>query len=354
MTRKVSIGITSDYYKDGDFILPGPGLTLLDAINNVQYTPVPAIAEQGSKNSLIRAEQVKGFDMVASIAPKWDASSFIGNDQFISVHRHGAGFDMVTVPELTEANVLLCTTPQAVTRPMAVVILTYLLLLSTRYPVKNAIAQEGRWGDIPKYPGYGLVGKTFGSIGAGRIAREAFNIATPLNMSHIAYDPFLEKGALDDIGVDLVDMETVLKESDYLSIACPLNDNTQKLVSKKELNMMKPSAFLINVARGPIVDEAALITALQTGVIQGAGIDVFEQEPPSIDNPLLHMENVTCTPHALGWTDQSVIDIWAQIIDQISCIMRGEKPSGIINSEVWDQPGFQRKLDRFLSQTSII
>ena len=354
MARKVNIGITSDYFKNGKFILPGPGLSLLNNISNIEYSTLPAPNESKNKNfntDLVLPDQIKNFDMVASIAPKWDASTFAGNNSFLSVHRHGVGFDMVNVEELSESNVLLCTTPQAVIRPMAVVILTYLLLLSTRYSIKNTIAKEGRWGDTSKYPGYGLVGKTFGSIGAGRIASETFKIAKPLSMRHIAYDPYLEKGTLDAYGIELVDLDTVLKESDYLSIACPLNESTRHMIGEKELEKMKPSAFLINAARGPIIDEKALISALQSGVIQGAGIDVFDHEPPQVDNPLLHMDNVACTPHALGWTDQSVTSIWAQIVDQMSCIMHGEKPSGIINADVWDKPGFQKKLSQFLKQT---
>jgi phosphoglycerate dehydrogenase-like enzyme len=354
MGRKVNIGITSDYFKDGRFILPGPGLSILDGMSNVKYSALPGsanIENQNFNTNLVLPDQIRGFDMIASIAPKWDASSFDGNENFLSVHRHGAGFDMVNVRELSESGILLCTTPEAVKRPMAVVILTYLLLLSTRYPIKNSIAREGRWGDIPKYPGYGLVGKTFGCIGAGRIAREAFEIARPLGMEHIAYDPYLTGGLFDSYGIKLVDMDTVLRESDYLSISCPLNESTRHLIGEKEIAKMKPGAFLINAARGPIVDENALITALQVGVIQGAGIDVFEKEPPAADNPLFHMDNVAVTPHALGWTDQAVMGIWAQIIDQMSCIMCGKKPTGIVNIELWDKPEFQNKLNRFLDET---
>jgi phosphoglycerate dehydrogenase-like enzyme len=259
---------------------------------------------------------------------------------------------MVNVSELIEANVMLCTTPEAVKRPMAVVILTFLLILSTRFQVKNRIAKENRWSEISRYPGYGLVGKTFGCIGAGRIGREAFNLARPLDMRHIAYDPWLEPETAAEEGIELVDLETVLSESDYLSISCPLNSETRHLIGAKQLAKMRPSAFLINTARGPVVDEAALIDALSRGRIQGAALDVFESEPPAADDPLLVMDDVVVTPHSMGWTDQSVMGIWNQIVGQMKQIMNGEKPTGLINGEVWEKPEFQAKLKRFLSEIS--
>ena len=349
----VNIGLSSDYFKDNKFILPGPGLSLLDEKPNVSYSVLPATGKEKEQNfntNKIEPNQAMNYDMIASIGPKWDASSFLGNDRTISVHRHGVGYDMVNVPELTDSNVMLCITPDAVKRPMAVVILTYLLVLSTKYQIKNTIAREGRWGDIPKYPGSGLVGKTFGCIGAGRIGREAFEIAKPLGMRYIAYDPYLKQEDLEGTGVELVDYDTLLAESDYLSVSCPLNDETRHILGKDELKKMKKDAYLINTARGPIVDEKALVRALETGEIAGAGIDVFEEEPPKAENPLFHMENVAVTPHALGWTDQAVMGIWAQIIKQMSSLMNGEKPEGIVNPEVWEKPEFQKKLQKVVDK----
>jgi phosphoglycerate dehydrogenase-like enzyme len=355
MGRKANIGITADYFKDGAFVIPGPGLVLLDEMANVEYSVLPSAGEdefQVFNTKQVQPQQVTNYDMVASIGPKWNGATFAGNDRMLSVHRHGAGYDMVDVTELTEANVMLCTTPEAVKRPMAVVILTFLLILSTRFQIKNKIAKGNRWSEISKYPGYGLVGKTFGCIGAGRIGREAFDLARPLNMRHIAYDPWLMPETAAEAGIELVDLEKVLSQSDYLSISCPLNSETRHLIGAKQLAKMKPSAFLINTARGPIVDEAALIDALQRVIIQGAAIDVFESEPPAADNPLLSMDNVVVTPHSLGWTDQSVRGIWTQILKQMSQVMKGEKPSGLVNGDVWNKPEFQAKLKRFLLELS--
>ena len=166
-------------------------------------------------------------------------------------------------------------------------------------------------------------------------------------MSHIACDPYVTQEAVADAGIKLVDMTTVLTESDFLNISVPLNEQTRHLIGEKELRKMKKSAFLINTARGSIVDEAALIEALQEGRIRGAGLDVFEQEPTPIDNPLLKMENVVVAPHALCETEELFAGMWEQKFGQMSQIIRGEVPEALVNREVLDKPGFQARLKKF-------
>jgi D-3-phosphoglycerate dehydrogenase len=166
-------------------------------------------------------------------------------------------------------------------------------------------------------------------------------------MKHISYDPYAKQDSVSDVDVELVDIDIVLTQSDFLIVCCPLNQETHHLIGEEEMLKMKNSAFLINVARGPIVEEVALIKALKKGWIQGAGIDVFEQEPTPPDNPLLYMDNVIVTPHSLCWTDEFFMVMWEQIFNQISQIIEGKIPSGIVNHEVWDNPGFQAKLKKF-------
>jgi glyoxylate reductase len=141
-------------------------------------------------------------------------------------------------------------------------------------------------------------------------------------------------------------MNTLLAESDFVSISCPLNRSTRGLVGEKELRKMKKTAYLINTARGPIVDEAALTRALKEGWIQGAAIDVFEQEPTPNDNPLLKMDNIIVTPHALGHLDQTRSTMIRELTEQISSVIRNEIPVLSPNKEVWNKPGFQAKLKK--------
>ena len=343
MSRKVRIGFTRDYLdKEGKFILPGPGLKLLEAMPNVEREVFAEFLPE------VTPEQIEGFDIVISRTfPRWTEKSFIGNDRLLSIHRNGVGYDRIDVSALTNAGVMLCITPDAVRRPMAVAIMTFILALSTRLMIKNKLTSEGRWSEVAHYYGYGLIGKTLGSLGVGNIGHEMFLLAKPFGMKHIAYDPYITQEAVDDVDVELVDMETVLVESDFLNISCPLSEKTRRLVGEKELRKMKKTAFLINTARGPIVDEAALIKALQEEWIRGAAVDVFEQEPTPPDNPLLKLDNVIVTAHALIFTDEFLTSVWEQIHRQISQVIRGEVPEGLVNREVWDKAEFQSKLNKF-------
>jgi D-3-phosphoglycerate dehydrogenase len=242
---------------------------------------------------------------------------------------------------------MFCTAPAAVRRPMAVAIITFLLALSTRLLAKHNLTREGRWAEKDQYHGNGLIGKTLGSVGIGNIGHEMFLLARPFGMKHIAHDPYVKPENAADADVKLADMDTVLAESDFLNISVPLSEETRHLIGERELRKMKKTAYLINTARGPVVDEAALIKALQEGWIQGAGLDVFEQEPTPPDNPLLRMDNVVVAPHALGHTDQFFMESWNQKLRQVSQIIRGEVPEALINREVLDKPEFQAKLKRF-------
>jgi len=342
MARKARIGLTRDFFdEEGKFMMPGPGLKLLDEIPDVEYQMFPEFLRE------VTPEQIQGFDMVVTFRPLWTKQSIAGDAQLISVHRGGVGYERLDVPALTNAGIMLFITPRAVRRPMAVVYMTFILALSIRLLTKDRLIRQGGWGEQYHYQGYGLVGRTLGSIGVGNIGHEMYLLAKPFGMKHIAYDPYVAPEAVADVDVRLVDLDTVLAESDFLCIICPLNEETRHMIGQRELKKMKKTAFLINAARGPIVDEAALIKALQEGWIRGAGLDVFEQEPISPDNPLLKMDNVILSPHALAQTDQTFSTMWEIITGQISQIIRGEVPETLVNREVLDRPELQLKLKKF-------
>lgn len=347
MKRKARIGLMRDYFDEKKkFWVPGPGLKLLDDMPNVGYQMFPEFKKETTP------DQIAGFDMVVSFRQLWTRQSLGGNDQLISIHRGGVGYERLDVPALTDAGIMLFITPDSVRRPMGVVYLTFILALNMRLLTKDKLIREGRWAEQSHYQGWGLIGRTLGAVGVGNIGHEMFKLALPLGMKHIAYDPYLKPEAVADVGVQMVDLKTVLKESDTLCVICPLNEETRHLIGEKELKTMKKSAFLINAARGPIVDEAALIRALNEGWIRGAGLDVFEQEPIQNDNPLLKMDNVILTPHALAQTDQTFSYMWEVIVGQMSAIMRGETPFKLVNTEVLDSPILKKKLKKFKENIS--
>ena len=178
--------------------------------------------------------------------------------------------------------------------------------------------------------GLGLTTRTLGVIGAGGIGRELLALARPFGWKMLAADPYAETAALAALGAACVPLERLLREADFVVVTALLNDETRHLLNATRLALMKPSAYLINVARGPIVDETALIAALQRGTIAGAGLDVFEQEPVAPDNPLLAMDNVLVTPHALCWTDECFDAIAREGLACIADFANDRMPKSVI------------------------
>ncbi|MCY3664643.1 MAG: dehydrogenase [Gemmatimonadetes bacterium] len=341
MTTKITVGITRDFFDaEGNFDLPGPGLELFDDMPGVQYQ---ILAERSAE---IAPEQVRGCDAVISAGSRWSERSLVGNDQLVAVLFTGVGYDHIDVEALTRANAMLCTAPDAVRRPMACTIITFVLALATRLINKDRITRQGRWTDQHLYRGEGLTGKTLGSIGVGNIGHEMFLMAKPFGMRHLGCDPKLRPEDVADVDVELVAMDTLLAESDFVSISVPLSEQTRHLIGERELNLMKPTAYLINTSRGPVVDEQALIRILQSGRIRGAGLDVFEQEPVDADNPLLKMDNVVVAPHSLCHTDEYYMQTWRGRLRQVARIERGEIPEHVVNREVLEKPKLQAKLER--------
>ena len=343
MGRKARVAVTRDLFDEkGKSVSPGLGPSVLDKMPDVEWDKFQEYRHE------VTPEQAEGFDMVITFAPYWTPRTFAGNDRILSLHRGGVGYDMVDVPACTDAGVALFIVPGAVRRPVATGIMALMLALATRLRIKDIVTRAGKWDEgRKKYPGEGLTGKTLGSIGVGNIGHEVFRLAKPFGMKHIAHDPYITQDAVKDIDVQLVDMDTVLAQSDFVNVSCPLSEKTRHLIGEKELKKMKPTAFLINTSRGPVIDEAALVKALKENWIQGAGIDVYEQEPASGDNPIFKLENVIVTPHSIALTDEFYITMWELIAQQIRQMIAGEKPATLVNPEVWDKPKFQNKLKKF-------
>ncbi len=182
--------------------------------------------------------------------------------------------------------------------------------------------------------GRGLTKRTLGVIGLGNIGREVFRLAAPLSMRHLATDPHVKLQAVADESVALVDLDTLLRESDFVVVCCALNEETHHLLNAERLALMKSTAYLINVARGPIIDQRALTAALLESKIAGAGLDVFEQEPVELDDPILKLDNVILTPHALCWTDECFLGNGTSAIGSILDVAAGRVPQYVVNPQV--------------------
>ncbi|MDJ0896686.1 MAG: NAD(P)-dependent oxidoreductase [Alphaproteobacteria bacterium] len=300
-------------------------------------------------NQEIAADQLDDVDALILLTPRVTAASLRPGGRLAVVARFGVGYDNVDVEACTANDVALVITPDGVRRPVAVSILTLMFALAGKLMAKDRLARRGPagWAEKTQYNGVGLVGRTLGSLGIGNIGAELFRLAAPFDMRFIAHDPYADPAHAASLGIELTDLETVFRESDFLSVNCPLTDQTYHLVNAERLALMKPTAYLINTARGPIIDQKALTQALESRAIAGAGIDVFEQEPPDADDPLLKLDNVIVTPHALCWTDQIFEGNGRADVEAVLAVMAGNVPKGVVNRTVIDQPGWQAKLKAF-------
>ena len=251
------------------------------------------------------------------------------------VARHGIGYDSVDVAALNAKKIVLTNTPFAIRRPVAVATLTLLFALAGRLFAKDRITRAGHWAQRNDLMGTGLVGRTLGIVGGGGIGQELLKVSAPFGMRRIVADPYASEATLRALDATGVPLDQLMRESDFVVVACLLNEETRHLIGGPQFALMKPGAYFINVARGPIVDEPALIEALRAGRIAGAGLDVFEQEPVDPANPLLRMDNVIVTPHALCWTDECFHAIASSGLQSVVDFSLGRRPAHVVNPEAW-------------------
>ncbi|MBV8803762.1 MAG: hypothetical protein JO042_01920, partial [Sinobacteraceae bacterium] len=202
--------------------------------------------------------------------------------------------------------------------------------------------RAGPLGDRMALRGSQLLGKTLGVIGLGAIGGRLVELCVPFGMEVLVFDPYLDEASAHDHGVKVVPLAELLERSDFVQVTCPLTSETQGLIGRAQFATMKPTAFFISTARGPVHDEAALLDALVSGSIAGAGLDVFHEEPPRQDNPLLHLGSVVATPHTAGITVEAVRDIAVATATQWQTIFCGGMPPRLLNPDVWP-----RYCDRF-------
>jgi len=291
------------------------------------------------------AEALNRYDAVIALGLRFPAESLEGVSRLAVIARWGVGYDRIDVGACTARDVILAITPDAVRRPVAEGIITFILALAKNLPTLDAACRAGRWRDELPRTSQNIEGKTLGSVGAGNIAGEMFRMAASVGFGRLlAFDPFLTRAPA---GVELVDLESLLRESDFVAINCPLTPETRGIIGARELQLMKPTAYLINTARGAIVEQDALVNALRWGQIAGAGLDVFDIEPVPADNPLLGLKNVILAPHAVAWTRECFRDNSLLACRNVLAVSQGSAPEHVVNREVLARPGCQEKLARW-------
>ena len=258
----------------------------------------------------------------------------------------GSGLDHIDIPAASERGILVCNNPDAPTESTAEH--TVGLLLAS---AKNIVAgdRQLRERNISRASliGTELRGRTLGMLGYGRIGRRVAEICSlGLKMSVLVYVPVIgTRQALVDGVAFTEDLDAVFAQADFMTLHTPLTAATQHLVRERHLRLMKRGSYLINTSRGAVIDESALIRVLQDGHLAGAALDVFDPDPPSPDNPLLHMPNVVVTPHIAPFTDGGFQTMWSGVARQVGQLLRAERPANLVNPEIW--PG--RVAGRFQS-----
>jgi phosphoglycerate dehydrogenase-like enzyme len=337
------VGFSADFCReDGTLAFPDIGLSLLDAVPEVSYEFL-----KDYEPEYVPA-QLTDYDVLISLKPRITAQSLVSAERLCAIGRCGVGYDNVDLQACTARGIAVYITPGGVVRPVAESILLMILALSHRLLQKDKMVREGRWAESTHRLGREPRDRVVGTIGLGNIASEAIRLLSVLNVrKFLAFDPYTSEARAREVGVELVSLDQLLSESDYVLVNCPLNPETRGLIGANQFARMKTDAVLINTARGPIVDEAALIESLKQGRIAGAALDVFEKEPLSADSPLTTMDNVLLTSHSIAWTEELFRDMGRIDCQGALAIRRGEVPQHVVNPQVLENPRFVEKLARF-------
>jgi phosphoglycerate dehydrogenase-like enzyme len=263
----------------------------------------------------------------------------------MGIGRAGIGYDKIDLAACTANDVVVFNSPYGLTHSTASAALFLILGLSKRFFLQERIIRDYRWDLQNEALGDDLAGQTLAIIGLGKTGLELARLIAPFGMRIIAYSPHAEAGAAKEHGITLIgELDRALRAADYLSLHCRLSDTTRGMIGERELGLMKPTAYLINVARGELVDEEVLARFLRERRIAGAGLDVFATEPLPPTSPLLTLGNVILTPHWLASTRQAGRATIMPIVQGMLRLSKGLLPDHILNPDVLDRPGFQSKL----------
>lgn len=255
-------------------------------------------------------------------------------DELRIVQKFGVGVNTIDLDACTERGIYVCNIPGINAIDVAEYAVGAMISGLRDFLRMDEAARRAAWDERPQLIGERLSGKTVGIIGLGRIGRNVARLLKPFRVRILAYDPYVNREVAKKFNVNLVKLETLLRESDIVTIHAPLTEETRGLIGEAELNLMKPTAILINTARGPIVDEEALYKALKNGRIGYAIIDVWAEEPLKPGNPIFRLRNVQLSIHTASWTRQFFEEAMIFSAENIIRVLRGEKPLNIVNREV--------------------
>ncbi|MDE2149044.1 MAG: C-terminal binding protein [Gammaproteobacteria bacterium] len=304
-----------------DTVFPSlePATKILDALGAALVQ-----AKSPMKDAIL--EVARDADAVMVTYAKIDAEIIAGLDRCRVIGRFGIGVDNIDLAAATKAGIQVVFCPDYCLDEVSDHALALLIALVRKIPLGNTLAQSGRWEMKAMVPMRRLRGRTLGLVGFGKIPQRLVPKAQAFGLAVIAYDPYVPQDVLDTLGVGRVDFDALLQHSDLISVHAPLTAETRHLFGAATFKRMKPEALIVNTARGPLIDEAALVAALDAGEISGAALDVIESEPSSPDSPLLGRDNVILTPHAAFYSEEALLELQTKVAEDVVSVLKGEAP----------------------------
>jgi D-3-phosphoglycerate dehydrogenase len=285
---------------------------------------------QGLLSDAEEVDILRGADAVVAWGERYPVAVLEGLPNLRVIARLGVGFDKIDMGLATDRGVVVTITPNSNHEAVAEQAIALIMGLAKSVASSDKAMRAGEWPNSPRKP---IRGSTLGIVGLGRIGRSLAVRAVAMRMRVIATELYPDKAFVEANGIELVDLDTLLGESDFLSLHCPLNDETRGLMNKQTFALMKPDAALVNTARGGLVVEADLVDAIKSGELAGAGLDVFEVEPTPTDNPLYELDSVIVSPHIAGSDDLSIKDMGLEAAQCIVDLHAGNWPDGsVVNS----------------------
>lgn len=263
------------------------------------------------------------------------------------IARTGIGVDRIDLDAATERGILVINSPDGPTESTAEHAIALMLALTKRVMENDRVLRSGQpYPTLAQVtPGFEVFGATLGLVGLGRIGSRVAAIARVLGMRVLAYDPLFPTERAAALGVELLpSLEEMLPRVQVLSLHCPATPQTRHIIHAGTLQLLPRGSYLINVARGTLIDEAALLDALRSGHLAGAGLDVYDPEPPMTNHPLFTLPNTVCTPHIGSYTLAGLKRMQVMTCEQIVVALRGERPANLVNAEVWGKQSYRRKL----------
>jgi len=340
---KFQLALSRDFLnKDRGLAYDDVGLRLLDESSHVIYRFLDEYTD------VVAPEQIDNADGLVIIYPSVTPETFArGATRLTIISRCGVGYDRVDLAACTEADVAVTNAPLALRLPTASASLMFMLVLGKRLLALDRLVRRGRWDLRETVQGVELRGRTLGIVGLGNSGSELAKLVAPFGMRLLAFSPHADPEGAQQLNVALVTLETLLREADFVCLHCRLTPQTHGLIGARELRLMKSTAYLINMARGPVIDHDALLRALRDGQIAGAGLDVFYEEPLPANDPVTQLDNVVLSPHWTAGTVDVFRDAGTSNCEAMLRAAQGQLPDNIVNPEVIDRPGFQAKLARF-------